>query len=155
MILIKIGGGKQINWEYIAKDIAALISTGEKVIVVHGASVVRDEIAEQLGVPTKIITSPSGIPSVYTDEKALEILLMAYCGLTNKKIVAKMQSYGINAIGLSGVDGKLWEAKRKDAVYAVENGKEKLITDNLTGKVEKVNTKLMLLLIENNYIPVI
>jgi len=155
MILIKIGGGKNINWDAICEDLASLVKNGEEVIVVHGSSATRDEIAEKLGIPTKTITSPSGITSVYTDKKALEVLLMVYAGLINKQIVAKMQSYGINAVGLSGVDGRVWEAKRKDAVYSVEKGKTKLISDNLTGKVEKINTELLNLLVKNKYIPVI
>lgn len=155
MIIIKVGGGKNINWDYICKDLASLIKDGEKIVVVHGASSTRDEIAEKLKIPTKTITSPSGITSVYTDKKALEVLLMVYAGLINKQIVAKMQSYGINAVGLSGVDGRVWEAKRKDVVYAVENGKTKLINDNLTGRVEKINKNLINLLVNNKYVPVI
>ncbi len=155
MILIKIGGGKNINWDYICQDLTSLVKSGEKIIVVHGASSTRDEIAEKLKIPTKTITSPSGITSVYTDKKALEVLLMVYSGLINKQIVAKMQSYGINALGLSGVDGRVWEAKRKEAVYAVENGKTKLISDNLTGRVERINKKLINLLVKNKYVPVI
>lgn len=155
MIIVKAGGGKNINWDFICKDLVSLIKRGEEFIVIHGASSTRDEIAEKLKIPTKTITSPSGITSVYTDKKALEVLLMVYSGLINKQIVAKMQSYGINAIGLSGVDGRVWEAKRKDAVYAVENGKTKLINDNLTGRVEKVNKNLINLLVKNQYVPVI
>lgn len=155
MILIKVGGGKNINWDYICEDLVSLVKNREKFIVVHGASAIRDEIAKKLNLPTKTISSPSGITSVYTDKKALEILLMVYSGLVNKQIVAKMQSYGINAVGLSGVDGRIWEAKRKKVVYAVENNKTKLINNNLTGKVEKINKNLINLLIRNKYVPVI
>lgn len=155
MILLKIGGGETINIDAIAQDIATLISRGEKVIIVHGASAKRDKIARQLGCETKTITSPSGITSVYTDKNALDIFLMAYYGLVNKTVVATMQKHGVNAVGLSGIDGRLWEARRKDVVYAVENGKTKLIRDNLTGKVEKINTDFMHLLLNNNFIPVI
>jgi acetylglutamate/LysW-gamma-L-alpha-aminoadipate kinase len=155
MLLLKIGGGKNINLNFISDDIASLIARGEKIVVVHGASVTRDEIAQQLGIPTKTITSPSGVSSVYTDEKAIDVFLMSYAGLVNKKIVATLQKHGVNAVGLSGIDGRLWEAKRKDVVYAVENGKTKLIKDNLTGKVEKVNADLIELLIEHGYVPVI
>lgn len=155
MILIKAGGGENINWDYICEDIVSLLKKGEKVIVIHGASATRDKIAKKLGIPTKTITSPSGVSSVYTDQKALEVLLMSYCGLVNKRIVGKMQKYGINAIGLSGIDGKVWQAKRKGIVYSVENGKTKLIKGNLSGRVEKVNSDLLNLLINNGYIPVI
>lgn len=155
MLLIKIGGGKKINLDYICEDIAYLVSKGKKIILIHGASTIRDEVAKKLGVPTKTITSPSGISSVYTDEKAIDVFLMAYAGLMNKKIVAKLQKYGINAVGLSGIDGKIWEAERKKDVYSVENGKTKLIRDNLTGKVKKININLINLLIKNGFLPVI
>src|SRR5690348_3351829 len=155
MLLIKIGGGKNLNISAISADIASLIEKGEHVIVVHGASGTRDAIAEKLAMPTRTIISPSGVSSVYTDEKALEVFLMVYAGLMNKKIVTAFQQVGVNAVGLSGIDGRLWEAKRKDVIYAVENGKTRLITDNMTGKVVGINTELLMLLINNGYIPVI
>ncbi len=154
MILIKAGGGLGIRWDYIAADIAE-IQKKEAVIVVHGASARRDEIAKTLGMPTKTIISPSGVSSVLTDEDAIDVFLMVYAGLANKKIVAELQKNSVNAIGLSGVDGRLWQAKQKPAVYSVENGKTKLITNNLTGRVESVNKDLLELLISNKYVPVL
>ncbi len=155
MILLKIGGGKGINLDFICQDVAALIAKGEQIVIVHGASATRDEIAEKLGTPTKTITSPSGISSVYTDEAAMDVFLMVYAGLLNKKIVAALQRHEVNAVGLSGIDGRLWEAKRKEAVYSVEGEKTLLITDNLTGKVQNVNAGLVKLLTDNDYVPVI
>src|SRR3989338_5668606 len=154
MILIKIGGGRKINWEYIAEDVAELVKK-EKVIIVHGASGIRDEVAKELKAPTRTVVSPSGVSSVYTDQKALDIFLMTYAGLVNKKIVAVLQKNGVNAVGLSGVDGRLWEGKRKSNLYVQEGNKTKLITDNLTGKVEKINTSLISLLVRNKYVPVL
>ena len=155
MILIKIGGGKKINLDYVCEDMKTLIDQGEKVILVHGASQTRDEIAEQLHMPTKTIISPSGVSSVYTDTKAVDIFLMVYAGLVNKHIITKLQQNGINAIGLSGIDGQLWMGKRKKAVYSQEGTKTKLITDNMTGKVVEINVNLINLLLKNKYVPVI
>ncbi|OGL42445.1 MAG: hypothetical protein A2161_04910 [Candidatus Schekmanbacteria bacterium RBG_13_48_7] len=87
--------------------------------------------------------------------EALDVFLMAYAGLINKKIVALIQKYGVNAVGLSGVDGKLWQAKAKKEIMVKDNGKVKLLKGNLTGSVETINTHLINLLIENNYVPVI
>ncbi len=154
MILVKVGGGKTINWDFIAEDIKTL-QKKEKIIIIHGASVKRDEIAKKLGSPTKTVTSPSGITSVYTDEKALEIFLMVYAGLMNKQIVAKLLKHGVNAVGLSGVDGALWQAKAKKELLIQEGKKVKLVKDNRTGRVEKINTDLIKMLIKNNYVPVI
>jgi len=154
MIILKIGGGKQIHFEYIAQDLVSIIKK-EQVVVVHGASATRDEVAQKLRFPTKTITSPTGVTSVYTDDKAIDVFLMTYCGLVNKRLVAILQKHGINAVGLSGIDGRLWQGKRKDAVYVVKNGKTKLIKDNLTGRVEKINTVLLQLLLNKNYVPVL
>lgn len=154
MLIIKVGGGKNINWDYVCQDIASLVKK-EKVILVHGASAKRDEMAKKLGRPTKTIISPSGISSVYTDQKALEIFLMVYAGLINKKIVAKLQKLGVNAVGLSGVDGQLWQGKKKKYTLVKEDEKTKLMKDNLTGRVEKINTKLIKILLDNGFILVI
>jgi len=154
MLLIKVGGGKAINWNGIAQDIHELMST-EKIIVIHGASVQRDEIAARLSVSIKKVISPSGVSSVYTDEEALDVFLMAYAGLVNKRVVACLIRHGISAIGLCGVDGQLWQAKSKKEILIREGGKTKLLRDNLTGRVEKINTELIQILLEHGYLPVI
>lgn len=154
MILIKAGGGKGINWEGLCQDLVE-ISKKEKIVLVHGANARRDEIANKLAVPTKTVTSPSGISSVYTDEVAIDIFLMAYAGLVNKRIVAMLQKHKLNAVGLSGVDGRLWEAKNKKDILIKEGNKVKLLKGNLTGRVERINTGLINLLIDNGYLPVI
>jgi len=154
MILIKVGGGEKINWDYIALDLKEILKK-EKVILIHGANAVRDKIAKKLKYPTKIIVSPSGIPSVLTDSKAIDIFLMAYAGLVNKRIVEKLQSYGINAVGLCGVDGRIFEGKRKKAILASYGKKIKLINDTYTGKIEKFNSNLIKILIKSGYTPLI
>lgn len=154
MLLIKIGGGKTINWEGICEDMASL-AIKEKTILVHGANEQRDEIAAKLSAPTKTVISPSGISSVYTDKKAMDIFLMVYAGLVNKKVVAMMHQYGLNAVGLSGIDGKLWKAKHKKEILVKEGSKVKLLKGNLTGRVESIDIKLINILLEHNYLPVI
>lgn len=152
MILIKVGGGTNLNTVGIIEDIKAL---DQKVIFVHGASVQRDQVARQMGVPTKMISSPSSMKSVWTDKQALDILVMAYAGLVNKNWVSQFQAVGINAVGLSGADGRLLEGIRKKHLISVEDGKQKLISDTFTGKVTSANTTLLKLLIDGNYLPVV
>ncbi len=154
MYLIKIGGGKDINWPGICRDIASLQSR-EPVMVVHGANALRNEISEKLSVPVKTVVSPSGISSVFTDQEALDIFLMAYAGLANKKIVALLQQNHVNAVGLSGVDGRLWQARSKKDILVQEGRKVKLKRGNLTGRVEKINVDLINTLLHHSYMPVI
>lgn len=154
MLIVKVGGGADINWNYIGQDLVSLVKE-RQIVIVHGASSYRDAIAEQLGAPTKYIKAPSGNEGVYTDKQALETMTMVYSGLINKRIVASLQKLGINALGMSGVDGRLWQGKRKKYLLSEENGKTKLIKDTFTGKVEKVNTELIKLLVDHDYLPVI
>jgi len=154
MIIVKIGGGQNINWDYIAQDLSKLTKK-QQIILIHGASQKRDQIAKKLDHPSQVVTSPSGITSVYTDQFAIDIFLMVYAGLVNKTITAKLQQYGLNALGLSGIDGALWQAKAKKNLYAQINGKTKLLRNNLTGRVEKINVNLLRLLLKNHYLPVL
>lgn len=151
MIIVKIGGGKNINIKGIISDLAFL---DDKFIIIHGANALRDQLSDDLNQQKKIITSVSGYSSVFSDEKALDILIMAYAGLKNKRIVELCQQNGINAVGLSGVDGKMIEGKRNKGIRVRENGKLKIVRD-FSGKPQKINQKLLNLLLENNYTPVL
>jgi len=84
MIIIKIGGGEGINLEGIIQDLAQL---KESFIIVHGANALRDKLAEDLKQPKKVVTSVSGYSSVYSDESLIDLMMMAYAGVRNKRIV--------------------------------------------------------------------
>ncbi|MFA6304401.1 MAG: [LysW]-aminoadipate kinase [Patescibacteria group bacterium] len=155
MILVKIGGGQAINFDYIVSDIAELIKKGEQFILVHGANYERNELARKLGIEVKKITAPSGISSVYTTPQVMETILMSYAGLVNKKLVAKLQSLNVPAIGLTGADGRLIEAERKELILSQEGERVRAIRDDLSGKVVKINTNLLELLLANKYVPVL
>lgn len=155
MIVLKIGGSEGINYDYIADDIAELVKAGQRLIVVHGGSALTNKIAEQLGHPPQFVTSVSGFTSRRTDRRALEIFEMVYCGQMNKGLVEKLQMRGVNAVGLSGLDGRLWEGPRKDAIKVIQNGRKMVIRDDYTGKVEKVNTALLQTLLDAGALPVL
>ncbi len=152
MIILKIGGGKSINWDFISQDI---VSLKERLIIVHGANAWMKEISKDLGLEERMIISPSGQISRYTDEKTMEVLTMVYSGLVNKKMVACLQGHGINAIGLTGADGKLWLGEKKTAILSQEEKKVKVVSDSATGKVKSVNVSLLNLLLDAGYTPVI
>ena len=151
MIIVKIGGGKDINHQAIINDLAKL---EEKFIIIHGANALRDEIADKLNKPKKVITSASGYSSVFTDKESLDIMMMAYAGLRNKRMVELCQQAGINAIGLSGLDGKVIQGKRNSGIRIKENGKLKIVRD-CSGKPQSINTDLLNLLLDNGYTPVL
>lgn len=152
MIILKVGGGKNINWDFIASDLKTL---KDQVVIVHGANAWMKDVSEKIGIVEKIITSPSGHTSRYTDDEVMGILTMVYSGLINKKIVACLQKHGVNAIGLTGADGRIWLGKRKDAILSFVDGRTKIIRDCLTGNVISINTKLLLQLVKDGYVPVV
>jgi [amino group carrier protein]-L-2-aminoadipate 6-kinase len=154
MLIVKIGGGKSVldNLDNILSDFASL--SGKKILV-HGANYEAGAISEKLGKKPVMITSASGFESRRTDRETLEILMMAYSGVANKRIVEKLQKLNVNAVGLSGLDGRIWEGPRKPFVKAAIDGKVMMIRDDFTGKVEKVNTHLINLLLDNGYVPVL
>ncbi len=156
MIIVKVGGSEGIDYDAVCDDVAALVAEGQKLILVHGGSSLTNEVATALGHPPQFITSPSGYTSRFTDRRTLEIFEMVYCGQMNKSIVEKLQARGVNAVGLSGIDGGIWRGKRKDAIRSVdENGKKRIVRGNYTGTVEEVNTDLLNLLLDGGYLPVL
>lgn len=154
-IIVKVGGSAGIDYDAVCADIAALWKQGQRLVLVHGGSGETNRIAEALGHPPKFVTSPSGYTSRFTDRETLEIFEMVYCGKINKGIVERLQRLGVNAVGLSGLDGRIFEGRHKDSVRSVENGKTKVLRGDHTGTVEKVNVELVDLLLNAGYLPVL
>ncbi|WP_456832396.1 [LysW]-aminoadipate kinase [Deinococcus sp. UYEF24] len=154
-IIVKVGGSAGIDYDAVCADIAALWKAGQKLVLVHGGSGETNRIAEALGHPPKFVTSPSGYTSRFTDRETLEIFEMVYCGKINKGIVERLQKLGVNAVGLSGLDGRIFEGRHKDSVRSVENGKTKVLRGDHTGTVEQVNVGLIDLLLGAGYLPVL
>lgn len=151
MYIIKIGGGAAINIEGIIADLAAV---DKPFIIVHGANALRDEIGSKLGMEKKVLTSVSGYSSVFSDDDAIDAILMSYAGLRNKRIVESCQKHGVNAVGLSGLDGRLVQGRRNKGIRVRENGKT-LIKRDHSGKPATINADLLSLLIDNGYNPVL
>lgn len=151
MYIIKIGGGRSINIEGIIADLA---TSDRPFIIVHGANALRDEIAARQGFNKNILTSVSGYSSVFSDNDAIDAILMSYAGLRNKRIVESCQKLGINAVGLSGIDGRMIQGVRNKGIRVRENGKT-LIKRDLSGKPASINQDLLQLLLDNGYNPVL
>jgi len=155
MIVVKIGGAQGVNLQAVCADIAALVQAGQPVVVVHGGSAETNEISEKLGAPPRFVTHATGFTSRYTDRATLEIFAMVTSGKINTLLVEKLQQVGVNAFGLSGVDGRVMVARRKEAVRIVENGRVRLLRDDYTGKIVEVNGALLGLLLSAGLTPVV
>jgi acetylglutamate/LysW-gamma-L-alpha-aminoadipate kinase len=155
MIVVKAGGGEGLDTEAVVSDVAELVRQDEQVVLVHGGSHETNVISEKLGHPPRFVTSISGHSSRYTDRETLEIFAMVVAGRINKTLVERLQQLGVNAVGLSGLDGRLLEGKRKSALRIVEGGKRKVLRGEYSGKIEQVNAGLLTTLLEAGYTPVI
>ncbi len=155
MLVIKVGGGKDLNIDAVVADIVALRAAGQELILVHGGAETTNEVAEALGHPPQFVTSESGYVSRRTDRRTLEIFEMVYCGQLNKMWVEKLQTAGVNAVGLSGLDGRIFEGTRKETIRVRVDGRRLVLRDDWTGTVERINTGLLRLLLDNGYLPVL
>jgi len=151
MIIVKVGGGRKINLKGVVEDLSSL---SEPFIIVHGANAVRDDLAAKLGHPTKTVMSVSGYSSVLSDENAIDMIMVAYAGLQNKRLVELCQQHGINAVGLSGIDGKAVQGVRNKGIRVRQNEKTIMMRD-YSGKPRSVNKRLITLLLDNGYVPVL
>ncbi len=150
MIIVKVGGQKGINYDFVLEDFAKQ----KDILLVHGGKGVLEEISTKLGKPPKWVETASGFTSRRTDRETMDMFTMVYAGKQNKMIVEKLQSLGVNAVGMCGMDGKSVIAKRKN-IKIVENGKKKILRDDYTGKIVQVNPGLIRMLVENGFSPVV
>jgi [amino group carrier protein]-L-2-aminoadipate 6-kinase len=157
LLVIKMGGsilkeGASID---LIADIKNLLKDNQ-VVLAHGGGVEVTEIAKKLGKEQKFIISPEGFRSRYTDKETIEIYTMVMAGKINKQIVLALQSQGIQAVGLTGLDAKILQAERKKRIIEVDaNGRKRVIDGGYTGKITNVNTDLINLLLGKGYVPIV
>jgi acetylglutamate/LysW-gamma-L-alpha-aminoadipate kinase len=157
LIVVKIGGDLIVDGlpEALVDGIVSL-TQGHKVILVHGGGDVVTRISTELGHPPKFVVSPKGFRSRYTDREEAGIFTMVMAGKINKEIVSALQSRGIPAVGLSGLDGGLVRATRKKKIVVMdERGRRMLMEGGYTGNIDGVNKEFLGLLVENDYVPVV
>lgn len=141
VIVIKYGGNAMINEqlkEQVMEDIVLLWLIGVKIVLVHGGG---PEITEMMAKVGKKAEFVDGLR--VTDQETMDIVQMVLAGKVNKTLVNLLEMKGGKAIGLSGMDGQLIQAKMKD---------ERL---GYVGEIAKINIKPIIDLLDNDYIPVI
>lgn len=140
IVVIKYGGNAMENEELknqVMHDIVLLWLIGVKVVLIHGGGPDVSEAMEKLGKEPHFI---DGLR--VTDKETMEIAQMVLAGKINKTLVNMLESEGGSAMGISGMDGRLIEAKIKD---------EKL---GYVGEITKINIQPISDLLEKGYIPV-
>lgn len=156
ILVVKIGGASGVATAHILSDVARYVAGGQRVVLVHGGSDLTNTLSQQLGHEARMITSPGGMTSRYTDAETLRIYAMAVAGQVNTELVALLQQQGVNALGLAGVDGRLLVARRKAVVRAqLPGGRVQVLRDDYTGQIEQVNGALLQQLLAAGFTPVI
>jgi len=155
MLVIKLGGSRGIDTEAFVADLAAVVHGGERVVFVHGGNKELDDLCARLGIPVRQVTSATGQVSRFTDAEIMDAFLMAYAGRINKRLVEKLQALGVNAVGLTAMDGRIAVGRRKSAIRILEEGKPKMLHGDFAGSIETIDPTLPRLLVENGYLPVL
>jgi len=140
------------NLASLAEELALLHQVGIKICVVHGGGKQLNELAEKLGVAQTVINGRR-----VTDDETLELAKMTFAGKINTEILAALRNHGIEAVGLSGVDGNIVHAVRRPPkeVLNRQTGERKEIDFGHVGDVVQINARLLNLLLEQSYLPVI
>ena len=141
IVVIKYGGNAMINEqlkEQVMEDIALLWLIGVKVVLVHGGGPEINDLMDRLGKKPEFV---GGLR--VTDKETVDIVQMVLAGKVNKTLVNLIEMKGGKAMGISGMDGRLIEAKVKD---------ERL---GYVGKITKINIDPVMDLLEKGYIPVV
>ncbi len=151
MLVCKVGGSA-VALDRILADIARV---EDRVVLVHGGNRELNELSTRLGHPPRMVTSERGEVSRYTDDLTMDHFLMAYCGKVNKRIVERLLALGVNAVGLSAMDGALARGRRKPVLRVREGDKVKVLRGDHAGSIDRVDTTLVRLLLDHGFLPVV
>ena len=142
VVVIKYGGNAMISSELfdaVMEDIILLQLVGIHVVLVHGCGPEINDMLDRLGIESRFV---SGLR--YTDKETMDVVQSVLCGKVNKDLVSTIARKGGSAVGLCGIDGKLFEAR-----------KMKGYDYGYVGDITDVNPAVVLQAISNGYIPVV
>nr|WP_302650073.1 acetylglutamate kinase [uncultured Agathobaculum sp.] len=144
-VVVKYGGNAMINEELkdaVIHDLVLLNLVGVKVVVVHGGGPEITEMLKKIGKESKFV---NGLR--YTDRETMDIVQMVLCGKVNKDLVTLLEKAGGRGIGLGGMDGGMFQAKRMTDRTGTDYG--------YVGDIVDVNPAPVIDVLEKGYIPVV
>lgn len=140
LFVIKIGGNIIDDEAKLTSFLKSFAETDGHKILIHGGGRLATELAEKMGLKQKLIEGRR-----ITDAETLKVVIMVYAGYINKNIVARLQAYHCNALGLCGADG--------DALLAHKR-QHPVMDFGFAGDIDSVNTDLIGMLLQKNLTPV-
>ena len=142
----------QSNLISLAEELALLHQVGIRICAVHGGGKQLTDLASKLGVEQTIIEGRR-----VTDDATLEMAKMVFAGKINTDILAALRHRGIEAVGLSGVDANIIHAERRPPkeILNRETGVRAQVDFGHVGDVVRINSRLLMVLLDHGYLPVI
>src|SRR5687768_12879320 len=142
----------QENLTSLAEELALLHQVGIRISVVHGGGKQLSELAKRLGIEQTIIEGRR-----VTDDATLEMAKMIFAGKINTDILAALRNRGIEAVGLSGIDGNIVHAEKRPPkeITNKQTGETETIDFGNVGDILQINARLLSLLLDADYLPVI
>src|ERR1044072_7123427 len=153
--VVKLSGKATENFENLsslAEELALLHQVGIRICVVHGGGKQRSERARRMGIEQTIIEGRR-----VTDDATLEMAKMVFAGKIKTDILAALRQRSIEAVGLSGVDGNIVQAKRRPPkeILTRETGVRDKVDFGHVGDVVQINVRLLAVLLDHGYLPVV
>ena len=140
------------NLTSLAEELALLHQVGIRICVIHGGGKQLSDLATKLGIEQTIIEGRR-----VTDDATLEMAKMIFAGKINTDILAALRHRGIEAVGLSGVDGNIVHAERRPPKEIInrETGERDKVDFGHVGDVVQINSRLLTVLLDHGYLPVV
>ncbi len=153
-IVVKYGGNAMVDEDLkknFALDIILMKYVGLNPVVVHGGGPQIGRLLKNLSIESQFVDGMR-----VTDQQTMDVVEMVLAGKVNKEIVSLINQHGGLSVGLSGKDGKLLIARKMKYMRDKgDNQPPEIIDIGMVGEIEKINNKVLLSLIENQFIPVI
>jgi acetylglutamate kinase len=154
IFVVKLSGKVTEDQEQLnslAEEITLLQQVGIHVAVIHGGGKQLTTVAERLGIAQRIVNGRR-----VTDNETLEVAKMVFAGQINLDILSALRRSGCDTVGLSGIDGNTIRAKRREIqnVLNQETGEVETIDFGHVGDIVEISVRLLRLLLENGYVPV-
>lgn len=154
VFVVKLGGdvlSDRHNLDQVSAQLALLASLSIRLVVVHGGGTQATALSRRLGQEPEMIAGRR-----VTDDSALEVVKMVYRGQLNTDLVAALGHHGVQAVGLSGVDGDLLTAHRRPPVRVRDdNGNERTVDYGHVGDIDKADPRVLTTLLDARFVPVV
>lgn len=154
VFVVKLGGDVLSDrhvLDRVAGQLALLASLSIRIVVVHGGGPQASALSRRLGREPQMIAGRR-----VTDDDALDVVKMVYRGLLNTELVSALRHHGVQAVGLSGVDGDLVTAHRRPPVKVVDDeGNERTVDYGHVGDVDRADPRVLTTLLDARFVPVV